>query len=63
MGFWGGWLGPRLYDPFLALGEWRGLQHRGRELLAVARGRVLEIEPAPGSIRGRAGVAGMLRPR
>lgn len=48
MGVWAGWLGPRLYDPFLALGERRGLQQRRRELLAVARGRVLEIGAGTG---------------
>jgi ubiquinone/menaquinone biosynthesis C-methylase UbiE len=37
------WLGPKLYDPFLAVGELRGMRHRRRALLAEARGRVLEI--------------------
>ena len=42
------WLGPRLYDPFLALGELRGLRQRRRELLADGRGRVLEIGAGTG---------------
>lgn len=47
MGAWS-WLGPRLYDPFLAFGEWRGLQQRRASLLAGARGRVLEIGAGTG---------------
>jgi ubiquinone/menaquinone biosynthesis C-methylase UbiE len=47
VGTWA-WLGPRLYDPFLALGERRGLQQRRRQLLAGASGRVLEIGAGTG---------------
>lgn len=42
------WLGPRLYDPFLALGERRGMQARRRSLLAHAHGRVLEVGAGTG---------------
>jgi SAM-dependent methyltransferase len=38
----------RLYDPFLALGERRGMAARRRALLAGARGRVLEIGAGTG---------------
>lgn len=47
MNLWS-WLGPRLYDPFLALGEWRGLRHQRRTLLSAARGDVLEIGAGTG---------------
>ena len=36
------------YDPFLALGERRGMQERRRRLLTRARGRVLEIGAGTG---------------
>jgi ubiquinone/menaquinone biosynthesis C-methylase UbiE len=36
------------YDPFLALGEGRGMQERRRDLLARATGRVLEIGAGTG---------------
>jgi len=42
------WLGPKVYDPFLAVGELRGLRVRRRELLAAARGDVLEIGAGTG---------------
>jgi ubiquinone/menaquinone biosynthesis C-methylase UbiE len=42
------WLGPKLYDPFLAVGELRGLRRRRRDLLAEARGHVLEIGAGTG---------------
>src|SRR5581483_7420699 len=42
------WLGPKLYDPFLAVGELRGLRQRRRDLLASARGHVLEIGAGTG---------------
>jgi SAM-dependent methyltransferase len=38
----------RLYDPFLALGERRGMAARRRALLAGAHGRVLEIGAGTG---------------
>ena len=38
----------RIYDPFVWLGERRGMAHRRRELLAAARGRVLEIGAGTG---------------
>src|SRR4051812_41116253 len=38
----------RVYDPFLWLGERRGLAQRRRELLAAARGRVLEVGAGTG---------------
>jgi hypothetical protein len=37
-----------LYDPFLWWGERRGLAQRRRELLAQAKGRVLEIGAGTG---------------
>jgi ubiquinone/menaquinone biosynthesis C-methylase UbiE len=37
-----------LYDPFLALGEHRGMRERRRRLLRAARGRVLEIGAGTG---------------
>lgn len=37
-----------IYEPFLALGERRGMRDRRRELLAAARGRVLEIGAGTG---------------
>ena len=37
-----------IYDPFLALGERRGMQERRRRLLGRARGRVLEIGAGTG---------------
>jgi ubiquinone/menaquinone biosynthesis C-methylase UbiE len=40
--------GARLYDPFLALGERRGMRERRRSLLAGAHGRVLEIGAGTG---------------
>lgn len=36
------------YDPFLAVGEWRGMRSRRRRLLATAGGRVLEIGAGTG---------------
>ena len=42
------WLGPKVYDPFLLVGELRGLRQRRRELLADARGQVLEIGAGTG---------------
>jgi len=41
-------IGATLYDPFLALGERRGMADRRRELLASADGRVLEIGAGTG---------------
>ena len=41
-------LGARLYDPFLALSERRGMAERRGALLASARGRVLEIGAGTG---------------
>jgi len=41
-------LGAVVYDPFLALGERRGMRERRRALLAEARGRVLEIGAGTG---------------
>jgi len=38
----------RLYDPFLALGERRGMAGRRRELLAAAHGRTLELGAGTG---------------
>jgi ubiquinone/menaquinone biosynthesis C-methylase UbiE len=40
--------GARLYDPFLALAERRGMRAHRRALLASARGRVLEIGAGTG---------------
>lgn len=37
-----------IYEPFLAVGERRGMRDRRRELLAAARGRVLEIGAGTG---------------
>jgi SAM-dependent methyltransferase len=37
-----------IYDPFLALGERRGMRERRRRLLGQARGRVLEIGAGTG---------------
>ena len=37
-----------IYDPFLALGERRGMASRRRALLALARGRVLELGAGTG---------------
>jgi SAM-dependent methyltransferase len=41
-------LGARIYDPFLALAERRGMASRRRALLAGARGRVLELGAGTG---------------
>jgi SAM-dependent methyltransferase len=41
-------LGARIYDPFLALAERRGMARHRRELLAGARGRVLELGAGTG---------------
>src|SRR3954470_11804976 len=38
----------RIYDPFVALGERRGMASRRRALLALARGRVLELGAGTG---------------
>jgi len=38
----------RIYDPFVWLGERRGMARRRRELLAAAQGRVLEIGAGTG---------------
>jgi ubiquinone/menaquinone biosynthesis C-methylase UbiE len=38
----------RIYDPFVWLGERRGMAGRRRELLAAARGRVLEVGAGTG---------------
>jgi ubiquinone/menaquinone biosynthesis C-methylase UbiE len=38
----------RIYDPFVWLGERRGMAQRRRELLAAARGRVLEVGAGTG---------------
>src|SRR3954447_16196262 len=40
--------GARIYDPFLAFAERRGMASRRRELLASARGRVLELGAGTG---------------
>jgi ubiquinone/menaquinone biosynthesis C-methylase UbiE len=40
--------GARIYDPFLALGERRGMRSRRRALLARAEGRVLELGAGTG---------------
>jgi ubiquinone/menaquinone biosynthesis C-methylase UbiE len=37
-----------LYDPFLALGEWSGIQDLRRQVLSRARGRTLEIGSGTG---------------
>ena len=42
------WLGPKLYDPFLAVGELRGLRQRRSDVLAHAQGSVLEIGAGTG---------------
>jgi ubiquinone/menaquinone biosynthesis C-methylase UbiE len=42
------WLGPKLYDPFLAMGELRGLRQRRSVLLADVKGHVLEIGAGTG---------------
>jgi ubiquinone/menaquinone biosynthesis C-methylase UbiE len=46
----GAWarVGAQIYDPFLALGERRGMAPRRRALLASARGRVLELGAGTG---------------
>src|ERR687898_156173 len=41
-------IGARLYDPFLWLGEHRGMERHRAELLEGARGRVLEIGAGTG---------------
>jgi ubiquinone/menaquinone biosynthesis C-methylase UbiE len=41
-------LGARIYDPFLALAERRGMASQRRALLASARGRVLELGAGTG---------------
>jgi SAM-dependent methyltransferase len=41
-------LGAAIYDPFLALGERRGMRERRRRLLSDARGTVLEIGAGTG---------------
>jgi SAM-dependent methyltransferase len=41
-------LGARIYEPFLALSERRGMASRRRDLLASARGRVLELGAGTG---------------
>jgi ubiquinone/menaquinone biosynthesis C-methylase UbiE len=41
-------LGARVYDPFLWLGERRGMARRRRDLLAHAEGRVLELGAGTG---------------
>jgi ubiquinone/menaquinone biosynthesis C-methylase UbiE len=41
-------LGARIYDPFLALGEHRGMRDHRRELLARAEGKVLELGAGTG---------------
>ena len=46
-GLWA-WFGALLYDPFLALGERRGMADRRRALLARAEGRVLELGAGTG---------------
>ena len=38
----------RIYDPFLALAEWRGMASQRRALLAGARGSVLELGAGTG---------------
>jgi ubiquinone/menaquinone biosynthesis C-methylase UbiE len=45
---WWARCGARLYDPFLALGERRGMRDRRRRLLRSARGRVLELGAGTG---------------
>src|SRR5215218_4910506 len=40
--------GAVIYDPSLALGEWRGMRERRRRLLQQARGTVLEIGAGTG---------------
>jgi ubiquinone/menaquinone biosynthesis C-methylase UbiE len=44
---WAAW-GARLYDPFLALGELRGMRDHRRALLARAEGAVLELGAGTG---------------
>jgi len=46
-GLWARWTA-RIYDPFLALGERRGMASRRRALLARAEGRVLELGAGTG---------------
>jgi SAM-dependent methyltransferase len=46
-GVWS-WFVAAIYDPFLALGEHRGMRERRRRLLRRARGRVLEIGAGTG---------------
>ena len=46
-GLWSRW-SARLYDPFLALGERRGMAAHRRSLLAGAAGRVLELGAGTG---------------
>ena len=41
-------VGARIYDPFLALGEHRGMRTRRRALLSRAQGRVLELGAGTG---------------
>ena len=41
-------LSARIYDPFVWFGERRGMARRRRELLAAARGRVLEVGAGTG---------------
>jgi ubiquinone/menaquinone biosynthesis C-methylase UbiE len=41
-------LGARIYDPFLALGEHRGMRDHRRELLGRAEGKVLELGAGTG---------------
>ena len=45
---WGGCCVPLLYDPFLALGELRGLRRLRGEVVGRARGRVLELGAGTG---------------
>ena len=45
---WWSRFGARVYDPFLALGERRGMRDRRRALVRGARGRVLELGAGTG---------------
>lgn len=54
---WGAYCVPSLYDPFLLLGELRGLRRLRRQVVGQARGRVLELGAGTGlNIRHYSGV-------
>ncbi|HKO26360.1 MAG TPA: class I SAM-dependent methyltransferase [Solirubrobacteraceae bacterium] len=46
--FWSAHVGPILYDPFLSLGEIRGMSGLRREIVGRASGRVLELGAGTG---------------